>query len=234
MRQGKTKKLWMVTGVAFLLMGQPVLGSYTSIQHNLIDGMNDTNFDAGTGMLTWHSESNNMTLNDGGVLPGVITNTTVDLTTNFSAFDGTDAIFTGGFYSLTFDHGNPMHGNPASSYEISGPIVAMKFEVDTGTATPTFSQIDGEGQFTATTVNLPGSGVWSAAGNSSIDSLTLAFGVDLTNFLWNEKIGGRFGQGLLQTQYSIVPSEVAFPEPASLGLLLLGSIGLLCRRARRA
>ena len=189
----------------------------------IYDKTNDTSFDANTLSLSWSSASLNLTLNDPGPLLGTVSNVTVELETFLSSTNGQEAIFTGGDFSLRFD----FDGTAGQTYGIEGPIVAMKFSVDSG---PAFSTIDGEGQFDATTINLPGSNSWPATGRSSIDSLTLGLQIDLSDFLWDSTIGENGPSGSLQTQYSLVPDEVAFPEPTSLLLLGLGSLALLKRR----
>ena len=88
----------------------------------------------------------------------------------------------------------------------------------------TLSRIDGLGDWFATTVNLPGSNVWPGFPNgfSGIDSLSIAFDDDLTNFNWDRAIVGR-----VESQYSIFP----IPEPATLVLLAFGGLVLSRKRA---
>ena len=101
------KRITSLTGVVFvgiaLLVAQSAVAEYVSIQHNLVDGTNDTSFNVGTGELSWVSPSPNLTLNDPGPLLGTVSNVTVELETFLSSTNGQEAIFTGGDFSLRFD-----------------------------------------------------------------------------------------------------------------------------------
>ena len=104
-----------------LVFTVPALADYTSIQHNLVDGLGDLQFDASTGQLTIHATSANLlTLNDPSPLSHPIRNTTIDLVTTFLQVgsDGS-AEFAGGSITLTFELDN---GGGFGAYEISGPI----------------------------------------------------------------------------------------------------------------
>ena len=90
----------------------------------------------------------------------------------------------------------------------------------------------GDTTFNATTgvfnvsANLPGSNVWPDGGGfSSVDSLTFAFGQDLSNFDWREDLTGR-----VETLYSLFPDDRAVPEPATLALLAFGALALARKR----
>ena len=209
----------MMAAVGLVLVSAPASAQYASIQHNLFNGVGDTTFDPGTGEFRIHATTSNLlTLNDPTPLSGVIANTVIDLSTTFNQVLGTgQAQFTGGFLSLTFD----FDGSP---YEISGPITGVLFEIS---QVGPNSKIDGLGRWTATTKNLPGSGIWPDGGGfSSLDSLTLAFGQDLSNFDWeNQALNGR-----VESLYSLFPNDSAIPEPATLSMLALGAIAMLRRR----
>lgn len=237
--KGKTLK----TVTAFVLMAglsqYAMAVGFDSIQHNLIDGINDTTYDGSTGRLAASSNSTALTLNDnGGILhpngPTVVTNVQANIETFFhSQLSPATAKFTGGSLLLSFDFDPDGAGpSPVGSYSIGGPITAMEFTVNI--VTPTFSTIDGEGLWNATTVNLPGSGQWlDGGGFSSIKSLTLAFGIDLTGFDWSSPTavaGGTVGPGILESQYALTPDQTAVPEPASIMLLLACATGTLIRR----
>ena len=199
----------------------PTFADYQSIQHNLINGVGDTTFNATTGVFNVSANTRDLlTLNDPTALGGAIQNTVINLSTTFNQIlPGPVAQFVGGSLSLTFDYDD---GGGFQSYEISGPITGMLFEINA--ATP--SKIDGLGRWTATTVNLPGSNVWPDGGGfSSVDSLTFAFGQDLSNFDWREDLTGR-----VETLYSLFPDDRAVPEPATLALLAFGALALARKR----
>ena len=128
------------------------------------------------------------------------------------------AFFTGGDVSLTFDYDDGV--NPITSHELSGPIEQMVFNV---TSTTT---IAGAGLFDALTANLPGSGVWPALDLSTLKSLTVVFGGDLSEFDWygDDLVGGR-----IESLVTFLPDESGVPGPATL-LLLLPGVALLRRR----
>ena len=96
----------------------------------------------------------------------------------------------------------------------------MVFTV-TGTTT-----IAGQGLFDAVTALLPGSGIWPAVDLSSLKSLTVVFGGDLSTFDWyqDDLTGGR-----IESLVTFLPDESGVPGPATL-LLLLPGVALLRRR----
>lgn len=208
----------VVLGLVAILV-QPVFASYTSIEHNLIDGIGDTSYTGG--VLTISQALDTVTLNDPAPLPGTVTNAVVSLSTTFNSFDPLAnlpygrATFTGGSIALTFDY----NGQP---YSIGGPIDGMLLGV--GSASSTLSTINGEGLFSAT-ASLPGSNDWPASGLSSIHALTLRVGANLANFDWSTDWTAPG-----ETLYTLTPDESAAPEPASLLLLVLGFAML--RRSR--
>lgn len=204
---------------------------YTAIGHNLINGTADTFYNSTTGVFNVHSTNSNLltlTEDTGIILGGVVSNAVVDLTTTFNSIltSPTRALFTGGTMSLTFNFDPDGVGPaPVGSYGISGPIDAMAITV-TSTG-PTTGRLDGDARWTATTVNLPGSGVWPAMTFSAIDSLTLEFGQNLAGWLFNTNLTGR-----AETQYSLYPTDPGnIPEPATMGLLAIGAAALLRRRS---
>lgn len=204
-----------------VVAAQPAFGAYASIQHNLINGVDDTNYNPGTGELTidaFGAGGGGLSLNDPTNLAGARSNIVMHLSTFFHTIQGDgDIVFNGGSYSLTFDLG----GN---SYEISGPIYAI--ELSANISGPNLV-LNGSGLFTADTVNLPGSGVWPAVGYSTLDTLTLAFNTG--GQMWDPS--GPIPGVRQETIYSLFPNDSGIPEPASLGLLALG--GLLVARRRR-
>lgn len=204
--------------VAVALLAGPVLADYVSINHNMINGTRESSFDGST-LLIWNSiDSNLLTLNDSPALtpPNDYTGATVSLTTNFYDYNSTthEARFRGGWFGLSFMR------NGAGPYTISGPITWMVLEANSlGT------NVAGEGLFRATSVTLPGSGVWPAANLSSIKSLEVRFDVPLgSNYDWTTPFSG-------ETTYTLYPNENAAPEPVSLVLLMAGSCLLRRRRA---
>lgn len=222
----KGKSIVILGVLAGLVLVAPASAQYTSIQHNLLDGFGDSSFDPNTGAFIIDADAalapgvNNLTLNDPAALTGTITNTRIHIETTFNQIIGTQAQFVGGTLSLTFD----FDGIPR---EISGPITGMLFDPPQQLS-PTVWKIDGIGRWTATTVNLPGSGNWPDGGGfSSLDSLTLAFNQNLAGFDWeNDALDGR-----VESQYSLYPNDSATPEPASLLLLALGGAAVLRRRS---
>ncbi|NLX14289.1 MAG: hypothetical protein GXY44_11635 [Phycisphaerales bacterium] len=205
----------ITTVVSLLAITLPVWAEYVSIQGNLVDGVVDTTFFPDTGRLLIEQSSNLVTLNDPLALPGVINNGHVRIETFLHNVSGLTAVFWGGSFSLTFDYND-------EPFELSGPISAIQLNINV--FTENFSTIDGEGLWSAAAKQLPGSGVWPDGGGfSSIDSLTLVFNQDLSQYDWAEPIYG-------ETVWSIIPNDSAIPEPATLALLVLGSLELLRRR----
>ena len=225
----------VLTAVAALVMisAGPVLADYDSIQHNLIDGTGDTTYVGG--VLTVSAMNDNLTLNDGGsALPGAVTNCTVLMTATYvpGSYDpvAMSGDFTGGSYLLTFDYDGTPH-------QLGGPIHAMVLTIEAG---PLLSKISGQGLWSATNPDppsLPGSNLWPDGNDpinnplqlSSIQSLTLAFGMDLSLFNWDEDLGTS-ALNPAETLYNLFPDDRAVPEPVSVLLLGLGSLVLVRRR----
>jgi hypothetical protein len=130
------------------------------------------------------------------------------------------AYFTGGNVSLTFQYDDDNDGLNWTSHELSGPIEQMVFNV---TSTTT---IAGAGLFDALTVSLPGSGIWPAVDLSTIKSLSVVFGGDLSTFDWYED---ELTDGRIESLVTFLPDESGVPGPATL-LLLLPGVALLRRR----
>lgn len=217
-----------ITAIAMVAVAAPAQAAYSSIAHNLINGMSDTSFDSGSGAFSISSNSSNLlSLFDPGPAPlvGTISNAVINLDTTFDSvlLGPPRALFTGGNLSLTFDYDPDGVGPaPVEPSEISGPITAMVFEVKP--FGPRW-QLDGAARWTATTVNLPGSHIWPATTYSSVDSLSIVFDQDLSSWMFDTDLVGR-----VETQYSLFPSDTVIPEPASLALLALGALALVRRR----
>lgn len=226
--KGKRIIFGLIAGGLVAAMSSSAFASYVSISHNLVDGQGDTTYNPGTQeLMISASGANLITLNDPSALAGTVSNGLVQLTTNFHTINGQGAaVFNGGSYLLSFDFDadGPGAGLP-QSYSIGGPIFAMEFTINP--ITPSFYTIDGSGLFTASTVNLPGSGIWpDGGGMSTIDSLSLGFAGNILGFDWS----GTFPGSRVETTYSIVPNPNGVPEPASLALLAAGAMTLIRRR----
>ncbi len=214
-----------------MFAGTPALGAgYASIIHNMLDGTLDTSFNAGVLTVNSSSSQNVSLLDPGpGGLPGTVSNAAFNMTSTFNGFDGPQAQFVGGSLSLTFDYEDS--SNVVTSHQISGPITGLLFNLPALVA-PGIYQIDGVGRWTATTKNLPGateiggSGLWDDGGGfSSLDSLTLTFGEDLSSFDWaNDTVNNG------ETNYQLFPNDSATPEPSTIALLAIGAAGLIRRR----
>jgi len=218
-------------------LGGEAFAAYSSIQHNCIDGTPDTNYVGGVFSVAQSGKTTGLTLNDSGVPvtpPPLYRNIAVSLTTYFDHYvpGSVDPVrypngyaeFRGGSYSLNFDY-RPTTADPWLSYAIGGPFAGFRGSLSS--ATPTKSVIKGEGLFTAGTPFLPGSNDWPAPnppGVSSIQSLTLEIGINLSGWEFNTNLTGG------ETQYTLFPNASAAPEPTSLVLLALGAAGLLRRR----
>jgi hypothetical protein len=203
-----------------LLVVIPAQAEYTSIQANMLNGIADTEYVGGVMTIDTLDTTSQLTFYDPGPTPLadlVSGNVDLDLTTTFHHvyWDGPDlkAVFSGGSFSLAFTYDS----NP---YYIQGPISNMIFWVS---GTGVNSYIDGEGLFDAA-YDLPGSGDWPAPLQSSIKSLTITVGTDLSDFDWSTPL-----QDHNETVLTLYPDDSAIPAPATL-LLLLPGLALLRRR----
>lgn len=221
------RSLWVVLAVSMALPSL-ALASYVSIQHNLIEGTGDTSYI--NGVLTVNATgvpAQQLTLNDDPPIAQSVSNVSVLMTTNFSSFNPGanlpygEALFTGGSFLLKFDYA----GSSGQPYQIGGPISA--FVIGIGSASQYLTVINGSGLFNAGTPNLPGSNVWPAGGLSSINSLTLEVGIDLTGFDWDPYNAVMTGG---ETQYTLTPDDSGVPEPAGLLLVLCSAVFALRRR----
>lgn len=214
--------------VALMAVATPALADMISVQTNLANGIQDSNYNAGTLTIAEGPLSGVTTTNAtiGGTYPTggdpVYTNTAFSLTTYFDqviSVSGTPwARFLGGSVSLTFDLG-------ANSYELSGPINVLLARV---TAANQFvSTIQAEGLFQSLIANMPEPwAVSGLSGLSSIDSLIFDIGEDLSSFNWNT---GEW-LGMAEATVQMVPNDGAIPEPATMALLALGGLAVLRRR----
>jgi hypothetical protein len=194
-------------------------GAYSSIQHNLLDGVPDTSYSGGVLRVESPIGANNdVALNDSALgTPTGAVNVSVYLETYYVRYDPIrGAIFDGGAFSLRFDYG----GTTGQTYEISGPIDT--FEALVTGAGPVYWVIEAEGIWQSTTVNLPGSNYWPAqAGWSSFRTGTIAVPEDLSAFDW---ASDSFDTG--EFVYTLVP----YPEPATLALFMLSGAWWVAKR----
>lgn len=226
--------IYLTAGVVALL-ALPTYGTITSVQHSLIDGQPDTAYNATTGVFTVaKTNANVLSVNeDGTKVTGTVSNAAVSLVTYFDSYDSVNKIgkFKGGSYMLTFDFDDG-GGGGAVSYQLSGSIAGMQFKVTQVLAGP-ISKIEGQGLWKAIVKDLPGiagphTGVWNDGGlRSSINSMTLAFNYDLTNYNYQDF---SVTDGRIETQYQLWPSPVAVPEASTVVLLAAGAMGLIRRR----
>ncbi|MCB9849802.1 MAG: PEP-CTERM sorting domain-containing protein [Phycisphaerales bacterium] len=214
------------------VMASHAAADYSSIYQNLLNGVDDTNFDPNTGEFTIDSIGTDLiTLTDFGVpLTGTISNSEMHMNTFFNTVDFVlgefRGKFTGGNFSLTFDYDADGVGpGLPTSHEISGPITAIWFLPSDFLG---LGRLDGLGRWTATTVDLPGSDIWPDGGGfSSWDSFTIDFSTSLSNFDWEtDDLSGR-----TETQYTLLPNDAAIPEPATFALVAFGTLAMLRRRS---
>jgi hypothetical protein len=217
--------VFLAAAVGVVLMTAPAHADFAAISHNLLNGQADTSYNAGTGEFRVYSTVNNsLSLYDPGpaTLPGAITNAVIDLSTFFDSvlLNPSRAKFLGGTLSLTFDYDADGAGpGLATSHELSGTIDHIDFTISP--AGPLW-KMDGAGLWNALVKNLPGSGLWPTT-LSSIDSLTIVFNQNLSNWDWeNDSLTGR-----AETQYSLLPT----PEPTTVLVLVLGGFCLGKRRS---
>ena len=232
------KSISLLVGLSLLgFITQPVLGAYSAIDHDHLDGTPDTNFVGGV-LTIQQADANDLELFD-SMIPTTyyIDNATVDLNTTMVNYDPTPvepdypngrALFAGGSFSLTFDYSEVSATGPWTSYEISGPISGLYAGI-TQVYVGYYAVIKGEGLWTAATKNLPGSGYWpdddpEDEGFSSIHSLTVQIPEIAEDWPWNEDLYGG------DTKYVLTPDKTASPEPTALLLLAIGAAGLLRRR----
>lgn len=213
----------LAIAAAFMALA-PAEATYTSISHNLLNGVSDTSYNAVNGEFRIFSTVNNgVSLFDPGpvTLPGSISNASIDIVTYFDSVlvGPSRALFTTGSLDLTFDYdADGPGGNLPTSHQLSGPIGAIEFTIS---PVGPLWKMDGAGTWSALIQNLPGSNNWPSVA-SLIDSLTIVFNQDLSNWDWdNDSLTGR-----AETQYSLLP----VPEPAAVTLLALGALALIKRR----
>jgi hypothetical protein len=230
--------------VVFASASAVYAAQYTEVQNNAFDGVNDATYVSH--VLTWSANDvtgfNILTLiEDTGVVPGLTGNVDLTLSSTFQNYNVTltspaRAYFLGGQMNLTFDYSPD--GSVWTSHQLRGKIAQGSVEITS--ATPTLSTLTGIFQFDTNdsllgVENLPSSNNWPASGLSTAVALSFAIGADLTPLLtdpaaWDQDIPETAGV-IFDTQFSLFPEERPIPEPASLLLLLGGSIVFLRRRA---